>query len=104
MADFDCPGYRADAAGRRAAVVAVRDPCHAGLMVADRTSWSELNPKTRVAVVALGVAQVALAGAAYRDLARRRPKELHGSKTFWRVALLVNWVGPIAYFRYGRRR
>ncbi len=52
----------------------------------------------------MGTVQVALAAAAYRDLARRDRADLRGSKLFWSLALLVNWIGPISYFVYGRHR
>jgi hypothetical protein len=35
---------------------------------------------------------------------RRRPSEqVRGSKKLWAVAALVNFVGPLAYFAFGRR-
>ncbi|HET9557428.1 MAG TPA: PLD nuclease N-terminal domain-containing protein, partial [Actinomycetota bacterium] len=35
---------------------------------------------------------------------RRRPStQVRGSKTLWVAAAFVNFVGPIAYFTFGRR-
>lgn len=65
-------------------------------------SWSDLGPRRRVVVVAVGAAQVALAAAAFRDLARRPAEQVNGPKIAWGLALLVNWVGPLAYFAKGR--
>jgi hypothetical protein len=48
-------------------------------------------------------AQLALTAAAYRDLAKRPAAQVNGPKAAWGLAILVNWVGPIAYFAKGRR-
>lgn len=65
--------------------------------------WSELSTSQRVGTVAVGLAQVTLTAAAYRDLARRPAEEVNGTKLAWGLAILVNWVGPITYFARGRR-
>ncbi len=51
----------------------------------------------------LGLAQVTLTATAYRDLARRPADQVEGPKLAWGLAILVNWVGPIAYLAKGRR-
>ena len=51
----------------------------------------------------MGAAQVTLTAAAYRDLVRRPAEQVNGTKLAWGLALLVNWVGPIAYFLDGRK-
>jgi len=66
--------------------------------------WADLGTGQKVAVGVLGAAQVTLTVAAYRDLARRPADEINGTKLSWGLALLVNWVGPIAYFAAGRKR
>ena len=66
--------------------------------------WSDMSPGARRAVVALAVAQVSLAAAAWADLARRPPAGVNGKKQWWALAILVNFAGPLAYFRWGRRR
>lgn len=65
--------------------------------------WKELDSGRKVGIVLMSAAQLALAGAAYRDLMRRPADEIDGPKLAWGLALLVNWVGPIAYFLKGRR-
>lgn len=72
--------------------------------MAKRRRWQDLDARQRGFLVGLGTVQVALAVAAYRDLARRDQAQVRGSKLFWVFALLVNWIGPISYFVYGRRR
>ncbi|MFS8102544.1 PLD nuclease N-terminal domain-containing protein [Lentzea alba] len=68
-----------------------------------RKHWSELTPWQRRTAVATMVAEVALAGAAWTDLALRPAEFVRGRKLWWALVILVNFVGPIAYFRWGRR-
>ena len=68
-----------------------------------RKKWKDLSASGRTCVVLLGAAQVALAGVAYRDLLSRPDDEVEGTKLAWGIALLVNWVGPLAYLAVGRR-
>ncbi|WP_147794276.1 PLDc N-terminal domain-containing protein [Cellulomonas sp. Y8] len=65
--------------------------------------WSELSTRRKIGTVVLTAAQLALTAAAYRDLAKRPPAQVNGPKAAWGLAILVNWVGPIAYFAKGRR-
>ena len=51
-----------------------------------------------------GVLQVLLAAAALLDLRRRPSDQVRGSKKLWAAATSVNFVGPLAYFSFGRRR
>lgn len=67
------------------------------------TQWKDLSAAQRVAAVATGAVQVALAVAAWTDLARRPAREVNGRKGLWAVGIAVNFVGPIAYFAKGRR-
>jgi Phospholipase_D-nuclease N-terminal len=66
--------------------------------------WSDLSQRQRSAVVGAGAAQVGLLVAALADLWRRPPAQLRGSKRMWAALCLVNFVGPLAYFSFGRRR
>jgi hypothetical protein len=66
--------------------------------------WRDLDPWQRAGLVVLGAVQLALAVTAWADLARRRPAEVAGRKGVWAVVIGVNWVGPLAYLRWGRRR
>lgn len=72
-------------------------------MAKRKQRWSELPPGRRRAIVVLGAAQVSFQLAALIDLRRRPADELRGSKRLWAAASFVNWLGPLAYFAYGRR-
>jgi hypothetical protein len=50
-----------------------------------------------------GAVQLGLLGAALSDLARRSSAEVNGSKGVWAAVSFVNFVGPLAYFAFGRR-
>lgn len=66
--------------------------------------WNELTTSGKISIVISGLIQVALLLAALRDL-RQRPKEqINGSKWMWSVIVLINFIGPIAYFAFGRKR
>jgi carbon monoxide dehydrogenase subunit G len=69
-----------------------------------RKRWSELSPAQRGSIVAAGTVQVLLAAAALVDLRRRPREQVRGPKPLWAAATLVNFVGPLAYFTFGRRR
>lgn len=66
--------------------------------------WSDLSQRQRSAVVGAGVVQIGLLVAALADLWRRPSDQLRGSKAMWTALSFVNFVGPLAYFAFGRRR
>ena len=69
-----------------------------------KKSWKDLPPAARFGTVILGAAQLAFLAAAQRDIYRRPADQIRGSKTFWRLATLVNFIGPGSYFAFGRKR
>jgi hypothetical protein len=66
--------------------------------------FSELSPALRAVAVLVGTLQVALFVAAQADITRRPASQLRGSKAKWRAICLLNTVGPLSYFRWGRVR
>ncbi|MFE4463556.1 PLDc N-terminal domain-containing protein [Oerskovia sp. NPDC056781] len=71
--------------------------------MAHKKSWSEFSGRKKALMVVASIVQVSLTVAGYRDLARRSADEVEGPKLAWGVAMLANWVGPIAYFAKGRK-
>jgi hypothetical protein len=67
-------------------------------------SWNELSSPQRATVVGGGMVQVGLLVAALRDLRRRPAEQVKGRKSVWVAASFVNFVGPLSYFAFGRRR
>lgn len=66
--------------------------------------WSELSTPQKVAFPLIGTLQIALLIAALLDIRRRAPAQINGSKRLWTALAFVNFVGPIAYFVFGRKR
>ena len=66
--------------------------------------WSELSSGQRRSIVLSGVVQVTLLIAALVDIRRRPQEEIRGDKRLWTAAAFVNFVGPLSYFLFGRRR
>ncbi len=67
-------------------------------------TWSEMSARRKAVGAAGGLLQVALMVAALNDLRKRRPDDLNGPKAVWVAASFVNFVGPVAYFIFGRKR
>ncbi|WP_144795398.1 PLDc N-terminal domain-containing protein [Microbacterium paludicola] len=65
---------------------------------------SKMSPAGKAALAVVGIVQAAFAVLAFWDLARRGPDELRGPKPAWIPVILVNWIGPAAYFAFGVRR
>jgi hypothetical protein len=65
--------------------------------------WSDLSTAQQIGVIVMGVAQLILLAGGLWDLAHRKQEELRGDRRFWWGFMFVNWIGPIAYFSYGRK-
>jgi hypothetical protein len=69
-----------------------------------RVRFSELPRRRQVGTVVLATVQLGLLIAAERDIQRRPAALIRGPKTRWRLICLINFVGPLSYFTFGRRR
>jgi hypothetical protein len=69
-----------------------------------RRTWGSLRPAQRRWILLLVPVQLTLLAAALRDLLRRPATDLTGPKPVWVAVCFVNFVGPLAYFAFGRRR
>jgi hypothetical protein len=72
--------------------------------VSNNKSWDELSAGQQRAILLSVVVQLLLLAAALADIYRRPAAEIRGSKRLWTAAAFVNYVGPISYFLFGRRR
>lgn len=72
--------------------------------MAARKQWKDLSTRAKCAIAVAGAVQIALQLAALRDLSRRTPLEVNGSRTAWVAASFINFAGPIAYFVRGRKK
>ena len=66
--------------------------------------WSDLSTEQRIGVIALGTFQVSLQIAALVDIRRRPAQQIKGRKATWVAISFINTFGPLAYFKFGRRR
>jgi hypothetical protein len=66
--------------------------------------WEDLPSAQRRAIMGAAVVQIALLLAALIDLRRRPAEAIHGPKLAWVAASFVNFVGPLSYFAFGRKR
>jgi hypothetical protein len=71
--------------------------------MATAKQWSDLSTGRKVGGVVSAIIQFALAAAAWTDLAKRPADEVNGRKAIWAFVILVNFIGPISYFLFGRR-
>jgi hypothetical protein len=69
-----------------------------------KKSWSELTQIQKTGIVVLGIFQIALLAVAEWDIHSRPEEEIRGNKWVWSAIALVNFVGPAAYFLFGRSR
>ncbi len=67
-------------------------------------NWRDLPLWQKAAVVKLGLVQIGLFLAAWRDLSGRPAQRINGPKGAWRAALFLNFIGPLAYFSRGRKQ
>ncbi len=66
--------------------------------------WDELSGVHKGAIVLTGAVQLGLLAAALVDIYRRPAGEIRGGKRLWVAAAFINYVGPISYFLFGRKR
>ena len=62
-----------------------------------------LSPRRQRALWLLLAVEVVLITAAQRDIHRRPAAEIRGPKLLWRLIATQNFLGPAAYFGFGRR-
>jgi phosphohistidine swiveling domain-containing protein len=66
--------------------------------------WRDLTDLQKGAIVLSSAVQVALLAATLVDIYRRPQEEIRGSKRAWTAISFVNFVGPVSYFLFGRKR
>jgi hypothetical protein len=65
--------------------------------------WHDLSTAQRLAIFAGSLVQIVLAGGAWWDLSRRPGTAVRGPKLAWALVIAINFVGPLAYLRFGRK-
>ena len=72
-------------------------------MTSNKKKWSEFTPTQQRLIIAGGAVEAVLTTAALLSLAKRPRAAVRGPKALWLAALVVQPVGPLAYFAFGRR-
>jgi len=68
-----------------------------------RRGWQDLPAGTRRGIGIAASIQMALLAGALVDLVRRPSSQVRGGRKWaWLPVLFVNFIGPIAYFLFGR--
>lgn len=71
--------------------------------MATKKSWSDLSPIQQKTIVAAGAAEAVITAIAVVDLVRRPKASVRGPKVLWLLGFAVQPVGPLLYFKKGRR-
>jgi hypothetical protein len=66
-------------------------------------TWAMRRRPPPPAIAALALASTVSGALAWRDLNRRSPAEVRGSKRFWRVVIALNPGNSLLYWLFGRR-
>jgi hypothetical protein len=66
--------------------------------------WSDFSTSQQALIILLGILQVSLFAAAVYDILKRPADQINRPKPFWFAVSLVNFIGPISYFLFGRKR
>jgi hypothetical protein len=65
--------------------------------------WADMSAVQKIGVIIGATIQLGLLVAGLWDLAHRTADEVRGDRRFWAGLMFVNWIGPLAYFTFGRK-
>lgn len=65
-------------------------------------SRRDLSGRQQTVIHTLASVELALAATAWADLVRRPAAEVNGRKRTWAALIGINFIGPLAYFRWGQ--
>ena len=69
-----------------------------------KRKWRDMSGKEQTVVLILASIQLSLAATAWANLASRPADQVNGRKRTWAAIIAINFIGPLAYFRWGRAR
>jgi hypothetical protein len=75
-----------------------------GRQFMSRRNWKEMSPVQKVANVLVGAVELVLVTLALWDISHRPDNEINGKKRTWVMASLIQPIGPIIYFMFGRKK
>lgn len=72
--------------------------------MAQRKQWKNVSPVAKAGAIVAGIIQLSLLVSALADVRRRPAEQVRGPKWVWAMVSFINFVGPISYFLFGRKR
>ncbi len=66
-------------------------------------SWKDFNSAQKKGIISLAAVQILLLATALIDIAMRPAHEIKGKKLWWVMVSFIDFLGPMAYFIYGRK-
>jgi hypothetical protein len=72
--------------------------------MAEAKKWSDLSSRQRTAIKIAALSELTLKILMLADISRRPASQIRGPKAAWRAAAIVNTIGPVCYFLFGRKR
>ncbi|SEP99639.1 MULTISPECIES: hypothetical protein [Micrococcaceae] len=69
-----------------------------------KKTWKEMSPAAKAGTILAGLVNLSLLIAAQRDISQRPAAQINGPKAAWRAASFINFIGPVGYFTFGRKR
>lgn len=66
--------------------------------------WQDLSGGQRRLIAAGAIMQLSLLASALIDIWRRPREEIRGPKRLWVGVSFINFIGPLSYFVFGRRK
>ncbi|MFP4438215.1 MAG: PLDc N-terminal domain-containing protein [Chloroflexaceae bacterium] len=70
----------------------------------EKKRWEDLTGAQKVGIIVMTMVQLGLLAGALWDIRKRPADEINGNKWVWVGVSLINYVGPLAYFKYGRKQ
>ncbi|MFP4417751.1 MAG: PLDc N-terminal domain-containing protein [Chitinispirillaceae bacterium] len=68
-----------------------------------KEKWKDMPGWKKVFFVMMGIIQIALLAAALLDIRKRSAEDIRGSKKLWTMLSFINFIGPLLYFKCGRK-
>ncbi|MDA8396243.1 MAG: PLD nuclease N-terminal domain-containing protein [Actinomycetota bacterium] len=69
-----------------------------------KRKWRDMSKRQQTLILVAASLQLSLAATAFTDLARRPADQVKGKKRLWVPVIMLNTIGPIAYFVFGVKR
>jgi hypothetical protein len=69
----------------------------------EKKRWSDPTTLQKISALIAVSVQFSLLVSAQVDITRRPAAEINGSKLFWRMVMFINFLGPTAYYLFGRK-